>query len=119
MKKSGPRGPKSEERIEEGSGNVFADLGFENPDEEILRAELVRHLHHEIERRGLTQAKAAKLLGIDQPEVSRLLRGRLERFSLERIIRFLMASGRDIRIVLPPPVQRGKGKMGRLFIEAA
>lgn len=112
MKKS------KEEKVRVGSANVFADLGFENPEDEALRAELVFQLAQEIKARDLTQAEAAKLLGIDQPSISRLMRGQVERFSLERILRFLVSTGHDIRIILPSTRKAKRGR-GRLFIEAA
>ncbi|MGH7819373.1 MAG: helix-turn-helix domain-containing protein [Candidatus Binatia bacterium] len=110
---------RTKERVEVGSGNVFADLGFEDPEDEAFRAALVYWLAEEIKARGLTQAEAAKMLGVDQPSVSRLMRGQFERFSVERIIRFLMNAGRDVRIVLPSPTTSRKRRPGRLFIEAA
>ncbi len=57
----------------EGSGNVFADLGLPNPEERLLKANIVAQLHRLIKQRGLTQVKAAKLLGITQPDLSHLL----------------------------------------------
>ena len=61
--------------IERGSGNVFADLGIPNPDLALAKAELVRCIRDVIAERKLTQAKAAELLGLDQPKVSTLVRG--------------------------------------------
>lgn len=113
------RRKRAEEKVEAGSGNVFADLGFENPEDEALRAELVFQLAESIKERGLSQAEAGKLLGVDQPTVSRLMRGQVERFSLERIFRFLLDAGREVRIVLPASPRQAKGRRGRLFIEAA
>jgi predicted XRE-type DNA-binding protein len=82
------------------SGNVFADLGLPNPEEALAKAELANKIAVLIHERRLTQAKAARLLGIDQPKVSMLLRGRLTGFSLERLMRFLMLLGQDIRIIV-------------------
>jgi predicted XRE-type DNA-binding protein len=82
------------------SGNVFADLGISNPEEALAKAELANRIAVLIRERGLTQAKAAKLLGIDQPKVSSLLRGYLAGFSLERLMRFLLLLGQDIRITV-------------------
>lgn len=72
--------PKRERDYVIGSGNVFADLGVRNPEEALAKAELANKISVLIRERGLTQAKAAKLLGIDQPKVSMLLRGRLTGF---------------------------------------
>lgn len=118
MKKSSPRGSKNDSKVTIGSGKVFADLGLPNAEEEAVRASLVLHLAMELDARGLTQSEAATLLGVDQPTVSRIMRGRFERFSLERIIRFLVSVGRDVKIVLPT-TRRARGKSGRLLIEAA
>lgn len=118
MRKSSQRRLKNDDRVTIGSGNVFTDLGLPNAEEEAVRASLVLHLAQELDSRGLTQSDAAKLLGVDQPTVSRIMRGRFERFSLERIIRFLVAAGRDVKIVIPS-ARRTKGKSGRLVIEAA
>ena len=89
--------------IEEGSGNVFADLGLPNPEEELLKAKLARQVIRIIAQRGLTQAEAARLLGVAQPNVSALVNGRLSGFSVERLIHFLNALGSDVDIVVKPP----------------
>jgi predicted XRE-type DNA-binding protein len=88
--------------IEPSSGNVFADLGFKNPEELLAKAELVQRIVDIIAERKLTQVRAAKLLGIDQPKVSALLRGKLDGFSTDRLFRFLNALGRDVEIVIRP-----------------
>lgn len=72
-----------------GSDNVFADLGFANPEEELLKAKLVREIRDILRRRKLTQAKAATLLGLKQPDVSSLVTGRVGKFSIERLVRCL------------------------------
>jgi predicted XRE-type DNA-binding protein len=83
-----------------GSGNVFADLGLPDADLLLAKAELARQIGSIIEHRHLTQAQAAQILGIDQPKVSSLLRGRLEGFSMERLTLFLVRLGRDVQIVV-------------------
>jgi predicted XRE-type DNA-binding protein len=88
--------------VERSSGNVFADLGLENPEALLAKAELVQRIADIIAERKLTQARAAKLLGIDQPKVSALLRGKLDGFSTDRLFRFLNALGRDVEIVIRP-----------------
>ncbi|MEZ2142261.1 helix-turn-helix transcriptional regulator [Bradyrhizobium sp. DN5] len=70
-----------------GSENIFADLGFANPEEELLKAKLIRELRAIIKRRKLTQTKAAELLGLKQPDVSALVTGRVGKFSIDRIVR--------------------------------
>jgi len=72
-----------------GSDNIFADLGFANPEEELLKAKLIRELRAIIKRRKLTQTKAADLLGLKQPDVSALVTGRVGKFSIDRIVRCL------------------------------
>ncbi|MCK1641471.1 XRE family transcriptional regulator [Bradyrhizobium sp. 157] len=72
-----------------GSENIFADLGFANPEEELLKAKLIRELRAIIKRRKLTQTKAAELLGLKQPDVSALVTGRVGKFSIDRIVRCL------------------------------
>ncbi len=92
--------PKSERDYTISSGNVFADLGVPNPEEALAKAELAHKITVLIRERGLTQAQAARLLGVDQPKVSLLIRGRLAGFSLERLMRFLLAFGQDIKITV-------------------
>ena len=96
------RGAKdsTEVPVEEGSGNVFADLGLRNPEESLLKAGLALEICKILERRLLTQAEAAQVLGIDQPKVSALVRGHLAGFSVERLFKFLNALGQDIEIVV-------------------
>lgn len=72
-----------------GSENIFADLGFANPEEELLKAKLIRELRAIIKRRKLTQTKAAELLGLKQPDVSALITGRVGKFSIDRLVRCL------------------------------
>ncbi len=88
-------------------GNVFADLGVPNAREALAKAELAHRISQAIAQRQLTQAQAARLLGIDQPKVSALLRGKLDGFSTDRLFRFLNALGQDVEIVIRP-VRRGQ-----------
>jgi predicted XRE-type DNA-binding protein len=105
-------------KVEVGSGNVFADLGLPNPEEHLAKAELASRIDAAIRQRRLTQAAAAELLGIDQPKVSRLLRGYLTNFSVERLMHFLTLLGRDVEIVVKPvPRSRRKGRLR--VVEAA
>jgi predicted XRE-type DNA-binding protein len=89
-----------ETEVYHGSGNVFADLGLPDAEERLAKAELARQILNIIARRRLTQAQAADLLGIDQPKVSALTRGRLSGFSMERLFHFLNALGRDVQIIV-------------------
>lgn len=79
--------------VAEGSGNVFADLELTKPEEELSKARLASRIRSVIERRGLTQANAAELMGMGQPEVSALLDGRLTHFSSDRLERLLITLG--------------------------
>jgi predicted XRE-type DNA-binding protein len=83
-----------------GSDNIFADLGFDNPEEMKLRADLVQQLREIIQRRRLTQVAAAKVLGIKQPDLSALLHGRLTKYSLGRLLKFMTILDRDVEIVV-------------------
>jgi predicted XRE-type DNA-binding protein len=87
-------------RVQTSSGNVFADLGLENSDELLVKAELARKISSIITMQHMTQAEAAELLGIDQPKVSALINGKLSGFSTVRLFRFLNALGRDVEIVV-------------------
>ena len=101
----------SETAVEAGSGNVFADLGLADADAHIVKAELVTRIDAIVRQRGITQAEAARLLGLSQPDVSRLLRGDFREYSLERLLRLLTALGRDIDIVIRQPRSAGAGKL--------
>jgi predicted XRE-type DNA-binding protein len=86
--------------IHQSSGNVFADLGIKNADEYMAKSELAAEILRIVQRRRLTQAEAAKLLGIRQPKVSDLLRGRLDGFSTDRLLRCITRLGYDVQIKL-------------------
>ncbi len=103
---------KSKRDYTPSTGNVFRDLGISNPEEALAKAELAAKIAALIENKNLTQIAAAKLLGIDQPKVSALLRGRLTGFSIERLMRFLLLLGQDIKItVQPAPRSRSKARV--------
>ena len=82
------------------SGNVFADLNLPHAPDRLAKAELAVKILAAIDQRGLTQTQAAKLLGVDQPKISALKQGRLSGFSIERLLRFLLALGHDVEIVV-------------------
>ncbi len=86
--------------VQSSGGNVFADLGLENSDELLVKAELVRKISSIITKQQMSQAEAAALLGIDQPKISALINGKLSGFSTVRLFRFLNALGRDVEIVV-------------------
>ena len=89
-------------RAIESSGNAFADLRVADPEEALIKAELARAISAIISGNHLTQTQAAEVLGIDQPKVSALMRGRLSGFSVDRLLRFLVALDRDVEIVIAP-----------------
>src|SRR5215813_1936498 len=88
------------------SGNVFADLGLPDADSRLLKARVLAVINDTIESQGLGSQKAvADVLGIAQPDVSKLLRGRLSGFSLERLLDFASALGNDIDINVRRPAR--------------
>ena len=101
-------------KVERGSGNVFADLGRPDAETQLLKAELVTRIDKIIRQRGLKQVEAAKLLGLSQPDISRLLRGNFREYSVERLMRLLTALGRDVEIVIREPRSQ---RQGRLSVE--
>lgn len=91
-----------ETTVHDSTGNIFEDLGLPNPEERLAKAELARVIRNVVRERGLTQAQAAELLGVKQPDVSDLTRGKLARFSMERLERFLNALDMEVRIQVGP-----------------
>lgn len=102
--------------VTRGSGNVFADLGFDNPEEELLKADLVREIRAILGRRKLTQKQAAELLGIRQPDVSALVNGRTEKFSMQRLLTFMPRLGRDVEILVK---SKPRSRPARITLEVA
>jgi predicted XRE-type DNA-binding protein len=88
--------------IEAGSGNVFADIGMPNPEEALAKAELARQINLILEAKKITQTEAGRILGIPQPRVSDLARGRLVKFSLDKLLDFAKRLGNDIEIRIAP-----------------
>jgi predicted XRE-type DNA-binding protein len=93
---------KTRIRVKQSSGNIFQDLGFPNPEREQLKARLTLQIYRLVKDRKLTQAEAGKILGIQQPHVSGLMRGQSGAFSVERLMDFLTALGQDIEITVRP-----------------
>ena len=98
-------------KVERGSGNVFADLGRPDAETQLLKAELVTRIDKMIRQRGLKQVEAAKLLGLSQPDISRLLRGSFREYSVERLMRLLTALGSDVEIVIRDPNSQRQGRL--------
>ena len=99
------------------SGNVFTDLGFAGAGERQTKVRLAVAINDVLQRRGLSQGKAAELLSINQPKVSALSKYRLEGFSVERLMRFLTSLNQDVEIIIRnrPRTRRP----GRVFVTAA
>jgi len=96
--------PSFSESVDMGSGNVFVDLGLQNPNERQLRVQLAVRLNDLLEKEGLTQAATAKRFGIAQPHVSELKNYKLSRFSSERLLHYITLLDRDVEIFIRPRV---------------
>lgn len=94
--------------ITKSSGNVFTDIGLSEPDKYLAKAELAHQINNIIANRRLKQVEAARLLDIDQPKISALHCGRLDDFSIERLISFLNKLDRDVEIVVKKKPTRRK-----------
>lgn len=105
------------EKVDVGSGDVFVDLGFENPTEHKLRVKLAMQINDLIAARKLPQAAVAELFGVSQPHVSELKNYKLSRFSSERLLRFLTQLDRDVEIVIRPKA-RGRSD-GQVVVSVA
>jgi predicted XRE-type DNA-binding protein len=99
---------------ETGSRNVFKDIGLPNAEEHLVKAQLVFKIDTIIKDRGLKQVEAAGLFGIRQPDVSKLLRGEFRQFSVERLLRFLVALDQDVQIIVKP--HRGRNSAPALQV---
>lgn len=105
---------KSKTAVTASSGNVFADLAFAEPEEELTKAQLASQIREIIKRRRLTQMAAATIMGVDQPKISALLGGRLANFSSGRLMRLLTTLGQDVEIVVR--ARRRMGGRGRIRV---
>lgn len=112
-----PEHPAQKQEIRDGSGNVFADMGLPDADQRLAKANLARQICALIRQAGLTQSQAAARMGIDQPKVSALMRGRLKDFGTDRLMRFITSLDRDVLIQIRPPRDR-KHPSVRVLVEA-
>ncbi len=96
-------------KFQAGSGTVFKDLGLPNAEEHLIKAQLVYKIETILKDRKLKQVEAGKLFGIPQPDVSKMLRGEFRQFSVERLLRFLVALDQDVEIVITPHRGQGEG----------
>ena len=99
-------------KVEVGSGNTFADLRLPDADTHFLKAQIVSEIYRLTNERKLTQARAGKLMGITQPEISRMFKGQFREYSVDRLMGFLTAFDRDVEIVVRP--HKKSGKVGRI-----
>jgi predicted XRE-type DNA-binding protein len=98
--------------IEEGSGNVYRDLGYPDSESMLVKAQLAAKIAEIIQKRALTQARAAEILGLTQPKISALLKGRFRGISEHRLLECLTRLGRDVHIVVTPtPRRRSSGRL--------
>jgi len=98
--------------VEQGSGNVYADLGYPDSDTMLVKARLAAKIAEIVQRRALTQAQTAEILGLTQPKVSALLKGRFRGISEHRLLECLTRLGRDVHIVIKPaPRNRSNGRL--------
>jgi predicted XRE-type DNA-binding protein len=102
MKTKAKKTPNRDARVTQGSGNVFADLGLPNPEQELLKAQLTLQIYSILKDSGMTQVEIAKILGVQQPQVSLLMRNRAGNFSVGRLMEFLTALRQDIEITVRP-----------------
>ena len=102
---------KSKIKSTRSSGNVFADLGLPNAREDLVKADMVLAIAARIKAKGLTQAEASKLIGLAQPDVSKLLRGHFAGYSFERLFGFLNALGENVTIAISPAKSRKQARV--------
>jgi predicted XRE-type DNA-binding protein len=102
MKRKAKKTSRRVPRVMEGSGNVFADLGLPNPEQELVKAQLTLQIYTILKSSGMTQVEIAKILGVQQPQVSLLMRNRAGNFSVGRLMEFLTALRQDVEITVRP-----------------
>jgi predicted XRE-type DNA-binding protein len=105
----------SKKRYEIGSRNVFKDLGLPDAEEHLVKAQLVFKIDALMKERRLKQTEAAGLFGVRQPDVSKMLRGEFRQFSVERLLRFLVALNQDVEIVVKPHHDRNNAPALHVF----
>jgi predicted XRE-type DNA-binding protein len=106
-------------RVQQSSGNVFADLAVHEPGEMLAKAQLAHLIRTVIASRKLTQTKAAEAMGLDQPKISALVRGKLSGFSVERLFRCLNDLGQEVEIVVRPMPRRNRKGNTHVVVEAS
>ena len=101
--------------VQEGSGNVYTDLGYTDSEDMAVKAQLVTKIADIIRQRGLTQEGAARILSLTQPKISKLLKGQFRGISERRLLRCLTRLGRDVEIIVKPAPRRRAGRLTLLF----
>lgn len=104
-------------KVTKSSGNVFKDLGLNNPEELLAKASLAAHVYRIIKERRMTQTAAAQITGLKQPDISKLINGKFAGFSMDRLIELLNSLDHDVEIIIKPkPVKR---ESARVRVKAA
>jgi predicted XRE-type DNA-binding protein len=101
----------NEMRVQKGSENVYVDLDYHDSEDMLVKAQLVTKIADVIRQRGLTQESAAKVLGLTQPKISKLLKGQFRGISQRRLLRCLTQLGRDVEIVIKPATRPRGGRL--------
>lgn len=105
--------------VHESTGNIFADLGLPDADNHFLKAKIVAELYQLTQERKLIQAKVGELLGVSQPEISRLFKGHFREYSVDRLMTFLTAFDQDVEIVARPRAKTAQGNRGHITFTPA
>ncbi|OGX04635.1 MAG: hypothetical protein A3G87_08175 [Omnitrophica bacterium RIFCSPLOWO2_12_FULL_50_11] len=108
----------SNEKVHRGNGNVFSDIGAAHPDRVLVRAQVMSRIAEILKERGLTQKKAAALLGIPQSKVSCLMNGKLSMFSLDHLFELLNALDSDVAIIIKPKTEQEKTATTQVWLTA-
>jgi predicted XRE-type DNA-binding protein len=103
-------------KVQVSSGNVFADLGFKDAEERLLKAKLASKIAQLVEEKGWTQARMAERTALDQPKVSKLLRGQLSGFSADRLFAILNRLGHSVEVRISPKAKSPKKSHTRVMI---
>jgi len=105
---------KTPVEVYQGDDNLFADLGLPDAEAHYVKAQIVSELYRLVRGHKLTQAKAGALMGVSQPEVSRLFKGNFREYSVERLMAFLTAFDRDVEIISRPRSGKAGGARGTI-----
>lgn len=102
--------------IHESQPNIFAEIGVAEPETHLLKAKLVAEIVRLVRERKLTQSAAGALMGISQPEVSRMFKGHFREYSVERLMTLLTAFDRDVEILVRSRGDESEGERGRITV---